>query len=465
MLRHLKWSFHNDKNFNRQLISLVVLITLQNLISALAITVDVVMLGFINQSLMSAVSLAGQITFVLTLFYMGLATGAGVLTAQYWGKKDLKTIQRVLNIGCIYSIIISCVFYGLSFFMPDTLMQLFTKDGELIRYGSSFLQVISFSYLVSGVSQMYFSVIRSMENARFSAWISSICLIVNILLNALSIFVLCPGDPERAVIAVALSTVIARVLELCCCIIHSGNKKINFKFAWRDMLQHKLQKDFLKYTLPVQGNYIVWGCALTASTAIIGHFNADMVAANSVASVVKNLAIVFCGGLASGGAILVGKYLGKGEIEKAISAGKQINAYAVLFGILAGIIVLIIKPFVFQIVNLNEQAQSYLSGMLFICAYYCIPKSINSSTIGGIFVAGGDSKFGFWCDTIVMWGIILPLGYLSAFVWQLPPITLFAILSLDEVIKSPIALYRYRKFKWLNNITRDLSGAGHELVR
>ncbi|MFF2090708.1 MATE family efflux transporter [Paenibacillus sp. NPDC058174] len=461
MLRLLKWSFSNDKNFNRQLISLVIPITLQNLISALAITVDVVMLGFINQSAMSAVSLAGQITFVLTLFYMGLATGAGVLTAQYWGKKDLKTIERVLNIGCMYSIIISFLFFTISFFMPDTLMRLFTNDGELIRYGSIFLQVISFSYLVSGISQMYFSVIRSMENARFSAWISSMCLVVNILLNALSIFVLSPNDPERAIFAVALSTVIARVLEVCCCFIYSGKINLNFKFALRDTLRSKLQKDFMKYTLPVQGNYIVWGCALTATAAIIGHVNADMVAANSVASVIKNLAIVLCGGIASGGAVLVGKYLGNGEVEKAKRAGTQINVYAVLFGVLAGLMILAIKPFVFQIINVNEQAQSYLSGMLFICAYYCIPKSINSSTIGGMFVAGGDSKFGFWCDTIVMWGIILPLGYVSAFVWQLPPIALFAILSLDEVIKSPVALYRYRQFKWLNNITREVSVAGH----
>ncbi|GLX71018.1 MATE family efflux transporter [Paenibacillus glycanilyticus] len=449
------------KNFNQQLIRLVIPIALQNLISALAVTVDVVMLGFINQSAMSAVSLAGQVTFVLTLFYMGLAAGVGILTAQYWGKKDVQTIERILSIGCLYSLAVSVLFFGISVFIPDVLMSLFTVDGELIRYGSKFLQILSFSYLVGGISQMYFSVVRSMENARLSAWISSVCLVLNIVLNAICIFILYPNDPDKAIIAVALSTVVARIIEFGCCIAHSvkGKGGIKFKFRRRDTIQRKLQKDYLKYTFPIQGNYMVWGCAITATAAIFGHINADMVAANSVASVVKNLMIVLCGGIASGGSVLIGKYLGNGQIEMAKNAGNVITFYSIVFGVLAGIMTLIVKPFVVQVVSLDAEAQHYLSGMLFICAYYCIPKSINSVTIGGIFVAGGDSKFGFWCDLIVMWGIILPLGYLSAFVWQLPPIAVFAIICLDEVIKAPIALIRYRQSKWLNNITRDFSAA------
>lgn len=122
----------------------------------------------------------------------------------------------------------------------------------------------------------------------------------------------------------------------------------------------------------------------------------------------------------------IGKYLGNGQPEIAERTGNIITFYSVVFGILAGMMTLIIKPWVFQAVSLDKQAQYYLSGMLLICSYYCIPKSMNSVIIGGILVAGGDSKFGLWCDLIVMWGIILPLGYLSVFLWQLPPITVFA---------------------------------------
>lgn len=357
----------------------------------------------------------------------------------------------------MFTLMISAAFFILSLSMPEQLMSLFTNDDELIMYGAKFLQTVSFSYLAAGLSQMYFSVIRSMENARASAWISSSCLLLNILLNAVSIFALYPEDAEKAIMAVALSTVIARFVELACCILHSFKGPIKFKYPLRDAVRRRLLGDFLKYTLPVQGNYIVWGGAITATSAIIGHVNADMVAANSVASVVKNLAIVLCGGIASGGAVLVGKYLGNGEILQAKAAGKRLTAYAVLFGILAGLTTLLLMPAVLRVVNLNEQAEQYLSGMLLICAYYCIPKSINSTIIGGIFVAGGDSRFGLWCDTLVMWGIILPLGFLSAFVWQLPPLMIYFVINLDEVIKAPVAIVRYFRYKWLNNITREHS--------
>ncbi|WP_318626957.1 MATE family efflux transporter [Paenibacillus polymyxa] len=448
----------SNRDFNRELMTLVIPIALQNLISATVISVDVVMLGMISQSAMSAVSLAGQITFALTLFYMGMSAGASILTAQYWGKKDTSTIQRILSIACMFSFCVSILFFLSSFFLPGTLMRLFTNDAELIRFGSRFLQMNSFSYLVMGISQMYLSVIRSMENAKLSAWISSLCLILNIFFNAICIFILFPSRPELAISAVALATVLGRIVELACCVIHSITKgSIRFRLPVRDSIQRNLLKDFLKYTLPVQGNYIVWGGALTATAAIIGHVNSDMVAANSIASVVKNLAVVLCGGIATGGSVLVGKYLGQGEIEKAKHAGNKMCFYALIFGVIAGCTILFIKPLVYSIVNLNPTAQSYLDGMLYISAYYCIAKSFNSTTIAGIFTAGGDSKFGFWCDTVVMWLIILPLSYLCAFVWQVPPIFLYIVISLDEMIKLPIAFIRYRQFKWLNNITRNFA--------
>lgn len=448
----------SNRDFNRELMTLVIPIALQNLISATVISVDVVMLGMISQSAMSAVSLAGQITFALTLFYMGMSAGASILTAQYWGKKDTSTIQRILSIACMFSFCVSILFFLSSFFLPGTLMRLFTNDAELIRFGSRFLQMNSFSYLVMGISQMYLSVIRSMENAKLSAWISSLCLILNIFFNAICIFILFPSRPELAISAVALATVLGRIVELACCVIHSITKgSIRFRLPVRDGIQRNLLKDFLKYTLPVQGNYMVWGGALTATAAIIGHVNSDLVAANSIASVVKNLAVVLCGGIATGGSVLVGKYLGQGEIEKAKHAGNQMCFYALIFGVIAGCTILFIKPLVYSIVNLNPTAQSYLDGMLYISAYYCIAKSFNSTTIAGIFTAGGDSKFGFWCDTVVMWLIILPLSYLCAFVWQVSPIFLYIVISLDEMIKLPIAFIRYRQFKWLNNITRNFA--------
>jgi len=262
--------------------------------------------------------------------------------------------------------------------------------------------------------------------------------------------------PEKAIVGVAASTVIVRFLELVVCVIHSYRKgNVQFSLPVKNNMQKQLFKDYLKYTSPALANYVVWGSALAATSAIIGHFNSDMVAANAVTTVVRNLVIVMCSGIGAGGSILVGKYLGSADYQSAKKAGNIICKYALFFGILAGVTVLIIKPLVLKVIDLNTTAAGFLDVMLTVCAVYCIGKSINSTIIGGIFPAGGDAKFGLFCDTIVMWGIIVPLGFLCAFVLSVPPVILYIVLCLDEFIKLPAAFIRFRQYKWLKNITRD----------
>ncbi len=442
--------------FNHELIRLVIPIALQNLVSAAVVMADILMLGFISQYAMSAVSLGGQVTFVLNLFYFGLAAGIGILTAQYWGKRDFESIKRVLSIATTFSVIISTAFFLASLTIPGVLMKVFTDDQQLIEYGILYLKPISFTYLTMSLSQMYLSVLKSTENTKMSSWINSGSLMINVALDAIVIFVLFPNDPEKAITGVALATVIARSIELIWVILHSLTKnEIRFHLPFRDNREQVLRKDFLHYTLPVLGNYIVWGGALSATTMIIGHVNADMVAANSIASVVRNLSVVLYGGIGAGGAVLIGKYLGQNHRDWAKRAGNRISLYALAFGILAGGFILLIKPIVFSVVHLNETAVLYLDGMLYVSAYYNIGKALNSTIIGGIFPAGGDSRFGFWCDAISMWGIILPLSFSAAFIWHLSPVWIYVIISLDEFVKLPAALIRYRQYKWIKNITRD----------
>jgi len=359
-----------NHSFRRALIALVVPIALQNLISAAVQSADIVMLGKINQSAMSSVSLAGQITFVLTLFYFGLSTGASILVAQYWGKKDMAAIQRVLSIACMFSASVSFVFFVASISLPAVLMRIFTNDPELIMYGAKYQQMVSFTYLVMSLSQMYLAIAKSTEKVRFCAVVSSASLLLNITLNAVSIFILFPNDPEKAIVGVAMATVIARIIELVCCILHSQrNSNIRFCLPIRDKTQKLLLSDYIRYTSPVLANYVVYGGALAATVVIIGHVSSDMVAANAIAGVVRNLAIVVCSGIGSGGSVLVGKYLGSGDIQSARKAGNRIYLYALGFGMLAGIAILLARPLVFSLVNINVAAKNYLDTMLKICAF------------------------------------------------------------------------------------------------
>ena len=206
--------------------------------------------------------------------------------------------------------------------------------------------------------------------------------------------------------------------------------------------------------MPILGNELVWGVGFTMYSVIMGHLGSDAVAANSIANIMKNLIACVCIGIGGASGIIVGNELGKGELEKAKYYGDSLCKLSVVGGIISGLILLIISPIILAYSNLNIEAHEYLKGMLIMCSYYLIGKSINSTVIAGVFCAGGDSKFGLKCDTVTMWAITVPLGIIAALYLKLPVLVVYFIINLDEIIKLPAVYYNYKKYNWVKDLTR-----------
>ena len=445
---------NSAKNFYKSLISLVIPIAIQNLITSAVNSADVFMLGFVGQAELSAVSLANQVQFLLSGLFFGINSGIVMLCSQYWGKKDTDTIQKVMGIAFKVAFVFCLLFAFAAFLLPKTIMQVYTNDLELIEIGVGYLRIISISYIFLSVSQVYLSVLRSVERAHMSTIISSVALIINVLLNAVFIFGLF-GAPKLGVIGVAVATTIARIVEVILCFLDLYHNKIfkfnaRFVFNWDKLLF----LDYLKYSIPALLNDIAWTFAFSTYSIIMGHLNADVVAANSVVSTVRNLCSVLCFGIAAGGTVLIGKAIGENRLEDAKTDADRLVKASVISGILTGVLLLLVKPIVFECFILSERAYEYLNFMLIINSYYVVGQVFNTVTIAGIFRAGGDSKFGMICDTITMWVIAVPLGFISAFVLKLPPMAVYFILCLDEFWKIPVVIKHYKSYKWLKNITR-----------
>ncbi len=442
-----------DHTFYKKLISLVIPIALQQLMLAIVSASDAMMLNLISQDKMSAVSLATQITFVENLFLAAMTIGLSMLAAQYWGKKDKETFEKIFAYVMKITVAVSFVFFIVALFFPKFLMGLLTNEKMLIDGGAEYLRFVSPAYLLTGMSQIYLCALKNSGKANVTGLISSVCMLGDMFMNIVLILGLC-GFPRLEIVGAAISTVIARTIEVLWCAAELS-KKDGVKLCIQNILltDKELRHDFWKYTTPVLGNEIVWGVGFTMFSVIMGHLGSDAVAANSVAAIVKNLVCCLCLGIGSGSGIIIGNELGAGELDKAKRYGDRLFVISVLAGILSGIILLCISPLVLSITNLSDTATAYLKWMLVICSYYMIGKSVNSTTIAGIFCAGGDSKFGFICDTIVMWCIIVPIGLIAAFVFKLPVIAVYFILTLDELIKLPAVYINYKKYKWIKNLT------------
>lgn len=442
--------------FYKKLIALVFPIAIQNLMTALVSASDALMLGFLDQTALSAISLATQVQFVLNLFFAALTIGTTVLAAQYWGKQDRESVEEVLCIALKLSFLISLLFFMAALFFPRGLMQIFTNEMLLIEAGIPYLRIVSWSYLFMGFSQIYLCIMKNSGRTTKSTIYGSFALILNILLNAVFIFGLF-GFPQMGIAGAALATTISRAVELLLTIfenLKTGVVRVRLKYFRSDRV--RLKRDYYHYTMPVLANELVWGCGFTMFSVIMGHLGSDAVAANAVANIVKNIIACVCFGIGTGSGILVGNELGSGNLETAKEYGRMLCKISLAAGAVSGFLILLSSPVVLMFTtSLTEQAHAYLQIMLYICSYYMIGKSINSTVVAGIFCAGGDTKFGLLCDIVTMWIIIVPLGSVAAFILHLPVLAVYFLLNLDEFIKLPAVYRHYRQYRWVKNLTTD----------
>lgn len=444
-----------NRSFYKILASMVIPLALQNFMSSAVNAADAVMLGFVEQDALSAVSLAGQIYFVFNLFIAVVTTSTTILAAQYWGKGERDTVEQVLAFALKLAFAVGLIFFAASAFFPALLMRFFTTDETLIAYGADYLRIMSFSFPLVSFSQVYLCIMKNSGKTAKSTVIGSSAMVLNILLNSVLIFGLL-GMPALGIAGAAIASVLSRVVEAVWALTESFREgRIKIRGRYLRGIQKILRGDYIKNAVPVFLNYMVWGVGFTMYSVIMGHLGSDAVAANSIANIAKNLVICICLGIGTAGGILVGNELGRGDIKKGIEVGGKITRLSVISGIISGLVLLCLTPLITNFADLSETARGYLQGMLLMCCYYVIGKSINSTTIGGIFCAGGDAKFGFYIDSIVMWVIMVPLGFLAAFVWHLPVLAVYFILSLDEFIKLPVVFFHYRKYRWAKDLTRE----------
>ena len=439
------------RSLRKEIVRLALPIALQQFMTALVGACDAIMLGKLSQDAMSAVSLATQVTFVFNLFMFAFMAGENMFVAQYYGKGDYKGISQVFSLvtkicGCI-----AVVFLAGTLFFPEQLMRILTNEETLIVLGSEYLRVIGISYVFSGIAQIFLAIMKNCGAVNMSTLINGVMVILNIALNAVFIFGL-SGFPKMGIKGAALATVLATVVQFLWSVGYVLCRIRAVKFSLRSC-EKKLFGRFWQKAVPLLINNLAWGIGFSMYSVIMGNLGTDAVAANGIANISKNLVVCFCLGLGNAGSIIVGNRLGADRLQEAKEVGETLTKTAIIAGIVSGLVLIALSPFITKMVDLTPTARGYLQKMLLISSYYIAGKSVNCMTIGGIFAAGGDSKFGMLCDSVTLWCIIVPLGCICAFILKLPVMIVYFVLNLDEIIKLPVVYKHYKKYKWIKNLT------------
>ena len=452
----MKTRMNFKDEFYQKLKLLVLPIAIQNFMLALVSATDAIMLGWIDQTSLSAVSLAGQVQFVLSLFISGIAAGAGIMAAQYWGKRDAASIEKVIPIALRTNLLFSGLFTILAGFCPEILMRIFTNDAALVASGSQYLRAVALSYVLCGISQVYLILLKNTGHAAVSSRISSTAVVLNIILNAILIYGLC-GAPALGIRGAAYATVAARVVELIWLISRQRNRSVyGFSGTASSLPQGKyFQKtsgatrfpclrppssgELLRSVLRYHGTY-----GKRCRCGKLHHLDC------------QEPPLLPDPRCERGAGVLIGNLLGANELEKAREYGGRLSHLSIAIGIVTGGLLMLISPAIVHFAPLSDTAAEYLQYMLLFCGLNLMAQSVNTTVLDGIFCAGGDAKFDMQGNIGAMWCFSVPLGFLAAFWLKLPVMVVYCIVNLDEIVKLPAVYHHYKKYIWVRNITRDV---------
>ncbi len=447
--------FIREKDFYQNIFRLMLPLVLQQLLRISVDTVNSILLGRISQIEMSAVSQANQVFFIFFTVCSGLSAGCAVLTAQYWGKKDRKTISVIIAHGLRTAAIFGLFMTVVVYLFPSSFMNIYSSDPEVVRIGAEYLRKVCLMYTACGVSVMIFGASRGVEQVKLILFTNIISYSVNILLDYLLIYGKL-GLPAMGAEGVAIGTVTARLTELLICgWLFLTNPEIPFTARDLSSSDPAIRTSFFRVSAPIVAHEIVWSLGTSSGAAITGQLGSDAVAGYNVTSVLYDLGASIGLGFQNACSVVLGMILGAGDIPRAKRAANSMLAQGLAIGILLGIGTYLVRPLFLRLYMLNAAANHYAMQFMTIISLIWPFSLMEMVGMIAILRAGGDGRTGFWTDLVVMWMICIPLAWFAAFKVHAEPWVVVAIIKSMIVLEGIVGVIRVYQYQWLRNLTES----------
>lgn len=448
-------SIRQDPAFFKSFFSLTLTIALQNLIVFGVGLADNLMLGGYSEAALSGVALANQIQFLLHMMVMGIGEGIVVLSSQYWGRREMEPVRRVITIGLRLGLGVALLLWAVMFCFPAQVLGLLADDAAAIGEGVKYVRIICFTYFFFAVTNILLAALRSVETVRIAFLVSLSTLVIDVCLNYMLIYGRF-GAPRMGTQGAAVATLIARVTEFLIVTLYLflGDKRIRYRP--RDLLHGDcaLFGTFLRVGLPVLLSNTIWGIAQAVQTSILGHLGGPSIAANSIASTVFQIVTVISYGAGSASGVLTGKTIGEGAPEKIRRYAKPLQGIYLVIGLCTGLTLLLCRDGILGLYAISGETKELARQFMAVLSVTVVGTSYQVPVLTGLVRGGGDTRFVLYNDSIFMWGIVIPSALTAAYVLGLPPAAVFACLKCDQILKCFVALVKVNKGHWIRTLTQ-----------
>lgn len=444
----------NIKELYLNMAKIALPIAAQSLITVGINLADTVMLSSMGDAQLSASSLAGQFINLFMILCMGIGMGASVLTSRFWGMRDITSLKKAVTVMLRVCFVFSAVFTVATIASPALIMRIYTSDKEITDYGISYLRFLIPTYIFTGFSLTCTIVLRSVGQVRIPLISSITAFFVNIFFNWIFIFGKL-GAPRMEIAGAALGTLIARGYEFIfiCSYFFFFDKKIKYRI--KDIISKcsDIVGEYMRVSLPVLISDGLLAFGNNAVAMVMGRIGKAFVAANSVTVVVQQLSSVLTQGTSNASGIITGHTMGEGDYKKAEKQGYAFMLMGLFIGVLASLIILVIKNPVIRFYEVSSEAKTIANKLMYAIMTIMVFQSVNSILTKGVLRAGGDTKFLMIGDVLFLWLASVPLGAVAGLVLHLDPFWIYFFLKIDQIIKCIWCYLRLRSGKWLKNIS------------
>ena len=448
--------FSKNRNFYRRLFTILLTVSLQNVIAYSVNMADNLMLGSYSQVTLSGAATVNQIFFMVQQLSVGICDSLVIIGSQYWGRKNVSALRKVGGCGLKLAFGGGALIFALCAVFPSQLMAIFTTDADIAAEGMAYMAIIKYTFILFLVTQALLATLRCADVVRIAFIVSCVSLVVNVGINYCLIFGKL-GMPEMGIRGAAVGTLIARCVELAIVVVYILKKDRMVRLFSENPLKKDpgISHDFSVLATQILVQELFWAVSIPLQSAILGHLSSDAIAANSIATTFYQYLKVVVRAMASASAVMIGSAIGRGNIDEVKAEGRTLSVIDLMIGAILGMVLFLLHRPLLSMYALSDSAYVMADQLLVLMAFLMVTMGYMMPVMNGILRGGGDAKFTLYVNMIGTWAVVVPLSFMSAFWWKLPVVWVVFFSQSDQVFKAPIAFFRFCTYKWIRKLTRD----------
>lgn len=442
-----------NKSLLKEVFFIAIPVALQCMLQSSFSIIDQLMIGQLGTISIAAVGLAGKFVSLFTVVSGAVATVTGIMIAQNIGSQDEQEALRSFSVNLLVMILVAAIFTIPALLFPHKIMKIYSNDLQTVEESAKYLSIIAVSFIPLAINTCSVTMFRCMDDAKKPLYVSIFTAVINTVLNYLLIFGKLKFPQlqiKGAALASSISTLVSMIITIC--MLHKLLKNRNMQFKITFRLTKMTCKEYLIILMPILANEFLWSLGENIYGIIYGHLGSTSCAAMTLTYPVQGLLIGALSGISSAAGIIIGKKLGQKDFQTAYTNSKSLIFYGVAGSVLLSLILIIFKGFYVSLYQVELQVQQLGCQLLVIFACYMPVKVTNMVLGGGILRSGGNTKLILFVDLIGTWIIGVPVGLFTSLVLKLSVTWIYALLSIEEVVRLIITIILFKRKTWMRSL-------------